>query len=83
MIKKYFDFETIKNLNFNSNVHISIFRNIHLNGLNRIAKLSFNTDKMVGEIFLFYINAARQNGMIRNYPKKSGTSSIIKVIEIK
>lgn len=42
-----FIFETIKILYFNSNVHICIFRNIFLNGINRIERLSSTINDMI------------------------------------
>lgn len=35
-----FNFDVLKMLNFGSNVHLSIYRNIFVNGLNRIDRLS-------------------------------------------
>lgn len=51
----YLDFNAIKILRFDFNVvHILIFRNVFMNGLNRIERLCSRVNNLIGEIIKWY-----------------------------
>lgn len=55
-----FVFKTVKILHFDSNVHISIFRNVLMNGLKRIERLSSSVNYLIDKFVMWYIQAFMQ-----------------------
>lgn len=61
---------------FGSNVHISIYRNIFINELNRIHTVSLNIEKNIDEFFIWHNQALCYgyltkflNGLLNNFVK--------------
>lgn len=48
-----FVFKTIRFLHFYLNIHISVFRNVFMNVLNRIEKISLRVNDLVTEVFMW------------------------------